>query len=680
MTTVNPIPRKFGAPLRHRACGLILLLGFLLPIASQANTPQLKLSLSQLNVAELQFQEAVSWIPTDTLSAGVSLIHAAGTDDAIPSDPVPISPLGKAWPQTVSIKVTGPDGKEVTLPWERSGTLNQEPFLLRLESEQLMSFFLPSDPTRKLAPGRYSFVAVIEITDGPGWRGRIESEAADLEVTAPPVAKPTLVATVVGADALAPGDPWVISIELHPANGAEASWRQGYTFSVQNVSGTPLPWTFEPAALPSPLPADLDLEGVGLGPVLSELSPASQALVTPGQYRINVRWSAAAGSPEASGNIDLTVQPKATVEAHPARREALASQRFALATALLLRADFSSTADIQKLVARAAPTLIDLERTTIEGYLAATDSSQAAAALAETLLLQGNFAGAQTFATLALNLWTPPSPSPDQPSAVSEPLPRELTELLQTIQTRSNQVSRVLPYLRPALVATRGWDPDDPNSSVPGESAWASFAQARSQYGSTGWSSAQATGAPDVSKHSDSRFAWASAKADAGEEWLELTYAQPTIASGIEVVQSFNPGAIQRLEVIDGAGLATTVWTGPDTNTYPSGQIGTLKVSFPATAQMISRVKVTLDTRRIAGWNEIDAVKLLSARPLDPPKVAFVVQPADATVWFASWRPGFVLQRASSLAPSDWATVATSPPVSIEMGSQAAFFRLAPQP
>ena len=40
-------------------------------------------------------------------------------------------------------------------------------------------------------------------------------------------------------------------------------------------------------------------------------------------------------------------------------------------------------------------------------------------------------------------------------------------------------------------------------------------------------------------------------------------------------------------------------------------ELGVLDATFPATAQPVVKVKLTLDTKRTPGWNAIDAVALL---------------------------------------------------------------------
>jgi hypothetical protein len=79
-------------------------------------------------------------------------------------------------------------------------------------------------------------------------------------------------------------------------------------------------------------------------------------------------------------------------------------------------------------------------------------------------------------------------------------------------------------------------------------------------------------------------------------------------------VQSFNPGAIMAIEVFDDQGTASTVWKGPDRTRYDASQIGVLEATFRRTARPIVRVRLTLDSKRVAGANSIDAVGLIPAR------------------------------------------------------------------
>lgn len=140
---------------------------------------------------------------------------------------------------------------------------------------------------------------------------------------------------------------------------------------------------------------------------------------------------------------------------------------------------------------------------------------------------------------------------------------------------------------------------------------WASEASASSSYndaqGEAGWSPKQATGAPDVDKYSDDRHAWAPKTQDGGIEWLDLRYPKPVHASEVRVRESMGSGAVIKVELFDEAGAVHTIWQGVD----PTKELNYLILKFKTTEYRVNRVKVTLATNIIPGWNEIDAVQLV---------------------------------------------------------------------
>ena len=140
---------------------------------------------------------------------------------------------------------------------------------------------------------------------------------------------------------------------------------------------------------------------------------------------------------------------------------------------------------------------------------------------------------------------------------------------------------------------------------------WASEATASSSYndaqGDAGWSAKQATGVPDVDKYSDDQHAWAPKTQDGGIEWLDLKYVKPVHASEVRVRESLGSGAVIKVELFDEAGAAHTIWQGAD----PTKELNYLILKFKTSDYRVNRVKVTLATNIIPGWNEIDAVQLV---------------------------------------------------------------------
>jgi hypothetical protein len=140
---------------------------------------------------------------------------------------------------------------------------------------------------------------------------------------------------------------------------------------------------------------------------------------------------------------------------------------------------------------------------------------------------------------------------------------------------------------------------------------WAVEATASSSYndaqGDAAWSAKQATGSPDVDKYGDDGHAWAPKTPDAGIEWLELKYAKPVHAAEVRVRESCGSGAVIKVELLDEGGAAHTIWQGDD----PTKDLNYLTLQFKPTEYKVNRVKVTLATNVIPGWNEVDAVQLV---------------------------------------------------------------------
>jgi hypothetical protein len=140
---------------------------------------------------------------------------------------------------------------------------------------------------------------------------------------------------------------------------------------------------------------------------------------------------------------------------------------------------------------------------------------------------------------------------------------------------------------------------------------WAIGATASSTYGdaqgTADFSANQTTGVPNVETYGDNGKAWASKTQDSGIEWIDLKYPRAVHATEVRVRESNASGAAIRVELYDEAGTSHLVWGGND----PTTGLNYLIVSFPKTDYKTDRVKVTLATNVVPGWNEIDAVQLV---------------------------------------------------------------------
>ena len=123
------------------------------------------------------------------------------------------------------------------------------------------------------------------------------------------------------------------------------------------------------------------------------------------------------------------------------------------------------------------------------------------------------------------------------------------------------------------------------------------------------WGTEQALGKPDTAGAGDIPTAWASATQDGQREWLELTYdAADVEAVGVMVFETYNPGAVDGVVATVG-NEQVEVWAGRDPTDVgkPSG----VSVIGFKTPVKTARVRINLDSQRVAGWNEIDAVGLI---------------------------------------------------------------------
>ena len=74
-------------------------------------------------------------------------------------------------------------------------------------------------------------------------------------------------------------------------------------------------------------------------------------------------------------------------------------------------------------------------------------------------------------------------------------------------------------------------------------------------------------------------------------------------------MESHNPGAISKVVAVLPNGSEATVWEGL---MDPSASDELVSSAFPVSENLRARsVKVYLDTTRVPGWNEIDAVEIV---------------------------------------------------------------------
>ena len=129
----------------------------------------------------------------------------------------------------------------------------------------------------------------------------------------------------------------------------------------------------------------------------------------------------------------------------------------------------------------------------------------------------------------------------------------------------------------------------------------------------TSWSAQRATGEPDVDAYVDDTDAWTTASSDGGIEWLELTYAQAVVPTEVNIVESLGNGTVTLVEAYDAANDGwVRLWSGDDPT---PAELATFSPPIEAISFATDRLRITIDTARVSGWNEIDAVELVGTVP-----------------------------------------------------------------
>lgn len=141
--------------------------------------------------------------------------------------------------------------------------------------------------------------------------------------------------------------------------------------------------------------------------------------------------------------------------------------------------------------------------------------------------------------------------------------------------------------------------------------AWNQFAEheeaKRKKASMRGWGPEQATGPPDSLRAGDQTTAWATLQADGGVEWLQTQYERAVEIAQVRVLENDAPGAVVKIVALTAGGSEVVLWQGDEPRlAAPADQV------FPVPPGIVAQsIRVYLDTRKVPGWNEIDAVELI---------------------------------------------------------------------
>ncbi|HWO23941.1 MAG TPA: hypothetical protein VNO30_34600 [Kofleriaceae bacterium] len=220
---------------------------------------------------------------------------------------------------------------------------------------------------------------------------------------------------------------------------------------------------------------------------------------------------------------------------------------------------------------------------------------------------------------------TPPPLAPDHQPRAAEAcaLPRGVT--LQELEPRERglvlrrifacndlRLGRITQadYVRTVAAIDAEWGSMPESKPAPRRLAWASSVQGvSSQYGDPSWAATQVLGPPNVfPRHGDVPQAWASRGPDDPLEWIAVGFTRASSISAVVVYETFNPGAIVRVTLTAEGGASFEVPVEQaDEETSPEGSVRR-RFELPCTPYRVRTVRLELDSSRVAGWNEIDAI------------------------------------------------------------------------
>lgn len=125
---------------------------------------------------------------------------------------------------------------------------------------------------------------------------------------------------------------------------------------------------------------------------------------------------------------------------------------------------------------------------------------------------------------------------------------------------------------------------------------------------SSSWSIDQILGPPNTPSPGDRSTAWATTLPDSANEWVIVEFPRSSNAAKVEIVETFNPGAVCRICSVSTTGMETELWKGNDP-TPVTAAMGRSMIPIPQ-GTWTRRIKIYLSSAAVPGWNEIDAVAL----------------------------------------------------------------------
>lgn len=141
---------------------------------------------------------------------------------------------------------------------------------------------------------------------------------------------------------------------------------------------------------------------------------------------------------------------------------------------------------------------------------------------------------------------------------------------------------------------------------------YAAGAKADSERSALEWGAIQAVGAPNITTCGDSRFAWSTEQIN-GQGTLTLYYVQLVKPTAIRIHETYNPGFITRVAIVDNQGQEHIVHEASPALSFQCPFVRIILIEKADYAA--NSITITVDqSTSTGGWNQIDAVELIGIR------------------------------------------------------------------
>jgi outer membrane protein OmpA-like peptidoglycan-associated protein len=138
----------------------------------------------------------------------------------------------------------------------------------------------------------------------------------------------------------------------------------------------------------------------------------------------------------------------------------------------------------------------------------------------------------------------------------------------------------------------------------------------------------QALGKPSKLPQAQSgASAWRPAQENTGNEWIKVGFDAPAPVRQVAVAENFGAGCIVQILAYDPQGKEYLLHQNTEPQPKPAGRMWRVVLKAP-TPYAVAAIKVVLNTQKVAGWNEIDAIGVSAAS-----------QPIEASINLASNLP-----------------------------------------